>query len=104
MLLMPGKSNMDFMSIELKDGKVLFQYDLGSGVGSFETTETYNDGRWHTVFANRRNQNGLVKVDNATGESFECTKNLFARKLRTIKIPARRSSDVIIFGKKEKQK
>ena len=71
MLLMPGKSNMDFMSIELKDGKVLFQYDLGSGVGSFETTETYNDGRWHTVFANRRNQNGLVKVDNATGRSFQ---------------------------------
>ena len=70
MLLMPGDKNMDFMSIELKEGKVLFQYDLGSGVGSFETTETYNDGRWHTVFANRRYQNGLVKVDNATGEIF----------------------------------
>lgn len=54
-----------FYSIELKNGKVLFQYDLGSGAASLESTgnKTYNDGQWHTVVANRIRKDGILKVD-----------------------------------------
>ncbi len=32
-----------------------------------ESTESYSDGQWHTVVANRLKQDGLVKVDGVTG-------------------------------------
>lgn len=48
--------------------QVLFQYDLGSGRAMLESTESYSDGQWHTVVANRLKQDGLVKVDGVTGD------------------------------------
>ena len=59
----------DFMSLELVDGKIVFQYDLGSGRAKLESTERYNDGNWHTVVANRLRQDGLLKVDSVTGKA-----------------------------------
>jgi laminin alpha 3/5 len=55
--------NRDFLAIELRDGKVLFQFDLGGGRARLESTQKYNDGQWHSVDATRRDQNGLLKVD-----------------------------------------
>ncbi len=66
LMLLVG-DDRDFMSLELHDGKVMFQYDLGSGIAKMESTETYNDGEWHTVVANRLKQDGLLKVDGVTG-------------------------------------
>ena len=35
-----------------------------------ESTESYSDGQWHTVVANRLKQDGLVKVDGVTGKDY----------------------------------
>src|SRR6218665_1433833 len=61
----PGK---DFLSLEFKDGKVIYQYELGSGRATIASTQRYNDGKWHLVTANRMNQDGILKVDTNTGE------------------------------------
>ena len=56
----------DFYSIELKEGRLLFQFDLGSGPAILESRETFNDGQWHTVTANRIGKDGLLRVDGVT--------------------------------------
>ncbi len=68
-LLLLFGATRDFMSLELRDGRVVFQYDLGSGGAELVSAESYSDGKWHTVVANRLKQDGLVKVDGVTGET-----------------------------------
>ena len=58
---------MFLMSVELDEGQVLFQYNLGSGVAQVESSEKYNDGQWHKLSANRLAQSGLLQIDGATG-------------------------------------
>ena len=58
----------DFLAIELRDGKVLMQYDLGSGTAELETDEKFNDGKWHLVFASRISRRGIIKLDNKAGK------------------------------------
>ena len=60
-LLMEKKP--DFLSLELHDGKILFQYNLGSGTAKVETREKYNDGKEHVISANRVGQQGLLRID-----------------------------------------
>lgn len=50
LLFLIGKGRK-FMSLEIVNGRMVFQYNLGSGVGSAVSPEIYNDGRWHTVDA-----------------------------------------------------
>lgn len=59
--------NTDFLSIEMHGGKVLMQYDLGSGTAKMLTNEQYNDGKWHSLFGSRMNRRGIVKIDGNTG-------------------------------------
>lgn len=60
--------NRDFMSLEMKEGHVLFQYDLGGMPAKLITPETYNDGNWHTIQAQRQERFGVLKVDNGDGK------------------------------------
>ncbi|XP_061192514.1 laminin subunit alpha-like [Saccostrea echinata] len=54
----------DFMSLELKKGRVLFQYDLGGNRrAELITNRTFNDGEWHKIQAQRQNQFGVLTVD-----------------------------------------
>uniref|UniRef100_A0A8B9LMM9 Basement membrane-specific heparan sulfate proteoglycan core protein n=1 Tax=Astyanax mexicanus TaxID=7994 RepID=A0A8B9LMM9_ASTMX len=41
--------DMDFMSIELSDGRVKVSYDLGSGTGSVISDKRHNDGKWKSL-------------------------------------------------------
>ena len=66
----------DFFSIELQDGSILFQTNLGSGTGSTTSTARYNDGMWHTLEAIRINQNGILKMDGQTGKVYCLSKML----------------------------
>ncbi len=61
--------DIDFFSVELQDGQVLFQYNLGSGraILRSDTENGYNDGEWHTVEATRVDKDGLLRVDGVTG-------------------------------------
>ena len=52
----------------LQDGSILFQYNLGSGVGYVRSPLTYNDGTWHQVDATRVKKHGLLKMDGNSGE------------------------------------
>ncbi|XP_014209765.1 laminin subunit alpha isoform X2 [Copidosoma floridanum] len=61
MYLMGGKKH--FLSIEMRDGHVLYQFDLGDGHMSIETPNTYNDGKWHKIDASRLDRIGALKVD-----------------------------------------
>ena len=68
LLLFIGKGN-DFLSIELKDGKLLYQYDLGGGRAQLLSDKTYNDGQWHDVMASRKKQEGVLRVDGVLVDS-----------------------------------
>lgn len=68
LFLMGNYSGVDFYSLELRGGKIVFQFNLGSGLMSLETDERYNDGQWHSIDANRDNKNGMLKVDSIPGE------------------------------------
>lgn len=58
-----GRDN-HFISVELKDGGVVFQYKLGEHLVSIGTKEQYNDDGWHTVEAVRNGREGILKIDN----------------------------------------
>jgi laminin alpha 3/5 len=65
-LLVLMYKDRDFLSIELHDGKVLFQFNLGSGPGRAETKEKYNDGKVYTIQANRFKQQGLLRIEESS--------------------------------------
>lgn len=66
-MFLMGQPGKDYLSIELKDGKVLAQYDLGSGSATLLSSMTYNDGKWHALYMNRLNNDGILKIDGSSG-------------------------------------
>ena len=46
-------SQEDYMSLEVIDGKVVYKFDLGAGVGIIENPAVVNDGEWHEVAVER---------------------------------------------------
>lgn len=54
-----------FISVELRDGGVLFQYKMGQHLVSIGTTEQYNDDKWHRVEAAREGRVGILKIDDS---------------------------------------
>ncbi|XP_055968198.1 pikachurin [Sorex fumeus] len=68
----PMRSNSDFISLGLRDGALVFSYNLGSGVASIMVNGSFHDGRWHRVKAVRDGQLGKITVDDygaRTGKS-----------------------------------
>lgn len=58
----------DFMSLELSEGKVKVNFDLGSGVGSAVSATRHNDGRWKSLTVSRNKKQG--RVDGEVAKSF----------------------------------
>ncbi|XP_031696725.1 laminin subunit alpha-2-like [Anarrhichthys ocellatus] len=52
----------DFMSLELSEGKVKVNFDLGSGVGSAISASRHNDGRWKSLTMSRNKKQATVTV------------------------------------------
>lgn len=46
------------MSLELSEGKVKVNFDLGSGVGSALSANRHNDGRWKSLTMSRNKKQG----------------------------------------------
>lgn len=63
LMYLMGK-NGHFLSLEMRNGQVLYQYYLGGDRVQIHSTETYNDGEWHTLEAIRQHQKGNLKIDN----------------------------------------
>ncbi|XP_067328854.1 basement membrane-specific heparan sulfate proteoglycan core protein isoform X5 [Anolis sagrei] len=62
----------DFISLGLKDGHLLFSYQLGSGEANILSDDPVDDGEWHRVTAIREGKKGSLQVDGeeaVTGES-----------------------------------
>ncbi|XP_034231739.1 laminin subunit alpha isoform X3 [Thrips palmi] len=58
-------NDRQYLSVELRDGRVLYQFDLGDGTVRILSPEgvKYNDGKWHNVEAGRDHTTGLLKID-----------------------------------------
>ncbi|XP_053546192.1 basement membrane-specific heparan sulfate proteoglycan core protein isoform X4 [Bombina bombina] len=53
----------DFISLGLKDGHLLFSYQLGSGEANILSEDPVNDGEWHKITAIREGKSGSIQVD-----------------------------------------
>ncbi|XP_060132262.1 basement membrane-specific heparan sulfate proteoglycan core protein isoform X6 [Zootoca vivipara] len=53
----------DFISLGLKDGHLLFSYQLGSGEVNILSEDPVDDGEWHRVTAIREGKRGFLQVD-----------------------------------------
>ncbi|XP_017881365.1 laminin subunit alpha [Ceratina calcarata] len=62
LIYLMGKGKQ-FLSLEMKNGHVLYQYDLGGGEVNLRSVRKYNDGNWHDVEALRFEKDGVLKVD-----------------------------------------
>lgn len=64
LLFLTGKDSQ-YLSVELRDGRVLYQFNLDDGHVRILSPdgEKYNDGKWHTVEAGREHTAGILKVD-----------------------------------------
>ncbi|XP_029032401.2 laminin subunit alpha [Osmia bicornis bicornis] len=87
LIYLMGKGRQ-FLSLEMRDGHVLYQYDLGDGEISLRSTNVYNDGSWHNLEALRFEKKGVLKVDGVHVVNDRATGNS-----KTLV-----SSDTIYFG------
>ncbi|XP_063273588.1 basement membrane-specific heparan sulfate proteoglycan core protein isoform X1 [Prinia subflava] len=71
---MPGEGGKakDFLGLGLKDGHLVFSYQLGSGEATITSEDPVNDGEWHRVSVTREGRRGQLQVDGeepVSGES-----------------------------------
>uniref|UniRef100_A0A8V0Z5B3 Basement membrane-specific heparan sulfate proteoglycan core protein n=1 Tax=Gallus gallus TaxID=9031 RepID=A0A8V0Z5B3_CHICK len=57
-----GKAK-DFVGLGLKNGHLVFSYQLGSGEATIVSEDPVNDGEWHHVMAARQGRRGWLQVD-----------------------------------------
>ena len=62
----------DFASISIKDGRVEFRFDTGSGPAILRSGVPINSGSWYTVYVERKLRDGILIL--STG-NMEDTKN-----------------------------
>ncbi|XP_042212496.1 laminin subunit alpha-like isoform X1 [Homarus americanus] len=55
-----------YMVVAMEEGHVIFQYNLGSGVVTLKSADTYHDGEWYHVEATRHLRNGVLKIASET--------------------------------------
>lgn len=63
LLFVLRQSPTEFLAVSLMNGRVLFQVNLGSGLATLRSRQTYNDGEWHRVEAARQKKEAVLKVD-----------------------------------------
>ncbi|XP_041859531.1 basement membrane-specific heparan sulfate proteoglycan core protein isoform X3 [Melanotaenia boesemani] len=61
----PGENGkgQDFISLGLRNGHLVFSYQLGSGEAKILSRRSINDGRWHKITAVRTGKNGYIQID-----------------------------------------
>ncbi|XP_030363787.1 basement membrane-specific heparan sulfate proteoglycan core protein isoform X2 [Strigops habroptila] len=67
-----GGKAKDFIGLGLKDGHLVFSYQLGSGEATIVSEDPINDGEWHRVLVTREGRRGQLQVDGeepVSGES-----------------------------------
>uniref|UniRef100_A0A671KB74 Laminin subunit alpha-2-like n=1 Tax=Sinocyclocheilus anshuiensis TaxID=1608454 RepID=A0A671KB74_9TELE len=64
MMYFTTKDMKDFMSAELRDGRVKVSYDLGSGTGSIISDKRYNDGKGKSFTMSRMKKEAIIAIVN----------------------------------------
>lgn len=54
---------VQYLSLEIRNGHILYQFNLGSGETVLRSNETYNDGNWHMLEALRLDKIGVLRID-----------------------------------------
>lgn len=65
-LMFYAGQNEHFISVELKNGGIFFQYKLGQHLVSIRSEEQFNDEKWHRVEVERNGRAGILKIDGKT--------------------------------------
>ncbi|GIY52598.1 hypothetical protein CDAR_86411, partial [Caerostris darwini] len=68
LLFLIGKNN-DFFALEIQDGHIILKYNLGTGLATLKSPDTYNDGKWHSLEAARFDKDAVLKVDQVEVDS-----------------------------------
>uniref|UniRef100_UPI003AAF5012 laminin subunit alpha-2 n=1 Tax=Centroberyx gerrardi TaxID=166262 RepID=UPI003AAF5012 len=66
----------DFMALELSEGRVKVNFDLGSGVGTATSASRHNDGRWKSLTMARNKKQAtvtIVDIDSGAEEKMVAT-------------------------------
>ncbi|KAL9825380.1 LOW QUALITY PROTEIN: basement membrane-specific heparan sulfate proteoglycan core protein [Geothlypis trichas] len=66
-----GGKAKDFLGLGLKDGHLVFSYQLGSGEATITSEDPVNDGEWHRVTVTREGRRGQLQVDGEEAVSGE---------------------------------
>ena len=81
LLFMKDMERTDFFAVFIKDGKLVFSFDCGSGPSKLETEFRVDDDMWHTVDVSRIENEGKlvfdsreVKIPDQSRFSFSSTK------------------------------
>ncbi|XP_058499022.1 basement membrane-specific heparan sulfate proteoglycan core protein isoform X3 [Solea solea] len=61
----PGEhgKGKDFITLGLKNGHLVFSYQLGSGEAEIMSHKSVNDGKWHKITAVRTGKDGYIQID-----------------------------------------
>uniref|UniRef100_A0A669EDF2 Laminin subunit alpha-2 n=1 Tax=Oreochromis niloticus TaxID=8128 RepID=A0A669EDF2_ORENI len=62
LMYMAAEDMKDFVSLELSEGKVKVNFDLGSGVGSANSSKRHNDGHWKSLTMSRNKKHSTVSI------------------------------------------
>nr|XP_022908361.1 laminin subunit alpha-like [Onthophagus taurus] len=62
LLFLYGKERT-FIALEIRNGKVLYKYNLGYGIKVWSSPNTYNDGNWHLISARRDGSKSVLTID-----------------------------------------
>ncbi|XP_055335566.1 basement membrane-specific heparan sulfate proteoglycan core protein-like [Paramacrobiotus metropolitanus] len=60
----PAGNAKDFLSLSLKDGFLIFGFELGSGPARIVSRERMNDNQWHRISIKRSEKRGTLSIDN----------------------------------------
>ncbi|XP_069936947.1 laminin subunit alpha-like isoform X4 [Cherax quadricarinatus] len=68
-----GKTHRDYITFYLKDGKIVFSFNTGTGAALMRSEQSYDDGAWHSAVVERRDEHGMLFIDgfqvaNGTGK------------------------------------
>ncbi|XP_064094479.1 laminin subunit alpha-like isoform X2 [Macrobrachium nipponense] len=58
-----SSTHRDYVTFYLKDGKLVFSFNPGTGAALMRGIQPVNDGQWHTVVVERRGDYGVLYVD-----------------------------------------
>ncbi|XP_034947491.1 laminin subunit alpha [Chelonus insularis] len=52
-----------FLALDIQNGHISFQFELGEGPISLKSPQKYNDGQWHSLEARRFENIGVLEID-----------------------------------------